>query len=291
MRHLSECHAFSSYFPPCFPEILQLTALDGVEVCMASNESPIEKIQKHFQALAGIAPSLNAVSDELTQAVGVLDEALKKLNIGLSAWVTFRSRADDDYPQFYDLDQIGYCKVDGAWGIAIQRIWGDESEVQGHHSEGPWLFNDAPREMRIRAVDSLPEVIEQLSKIAARTQRKIQEKTKSVKDLADAIRQDTSGNKILAKGLSLGQVKAITVAVAAQQKFLGEIVQQAHRWERDGDTLSICFSSEKRAFAEMLQGRDALLKVRNAVQGILGTELGIGVHTDQGSGSTSKVQK
>jgi hypothetical protein len=246
---------------------------------MASTESEVEKIQKHFQALASIAPSLNTVSDELTQAVGVLDEALKKLNIGLSAWVIFRSRGDDDYPQFYDLDQIGYCKVNSTWGIAIQHVWGDES-TDSHHSEGPWLFNEASREMRIQAVDKLPELIEELSRVAAQTQKKIQEKTKQVRNLADAVRQD-AGNKIVADGLSLEQVKAITVAVSAQQKFVAEIVQHAHRWEWDGTTLRIYFSSQKGQFAAMLESRDAILKIHNAVQGILGVDAKIGVHVEQ----------
>ncbi len=262
---------------------------------MASAESPIEKIQQHFQALSGIAISLNAVSDELTQAVRLLDEALKKLNIGLSVWVTFGTIFDDDYPQCYNQEQIGYCKVNGVWGIAIRHIWGDES-IDSHHSEGPWLFNDASREMRIQAVDKLPELIEELSKEATQAQKKIQEKTKQVRDLADAIRQDTSGNKIVANGLSPGQIKAITVAVSAQQKFVAEIVQQAHRWDWDGDTLRIYFSAPKRSFGEMLQSRDALLKVQNAAQGILGVEAKVGVQIEQQLAQTyrtssNKVQK
>src|SRR5215467_16026708 len=92
---------------------------------MASTESQFEKIQKHSKALSGIASSLNTASDELTNAVGVLDEALKKLNIGLSVWVTFCDRSDKDDPDIYDYDQIGYCKVNSTWGIAIQNLWGD----------------------------------------------------------------------------------------------------------------------------------------------------------------------
>ena len=60
---------------------------------MTSSDSKIEKIQTHFKALSSVAPTLNAASDELTKAVAVLDENLKKLNVGLTAWVTFRSRA------------------------------------------------------------------------------------------------------------------------------------------------------------------------------------------------------
>jgi hypothetical protein len=261
---------------------------------MASSESQIEKIQKHFQALTGISSSLNTASDELTQAVGLLDEALKKLNIGLSVWVIFRSRGNDYYPECYDLDQIGYCKVNGSWGIAIQHIWGDETRDQ-HNSEGPWLFNDASREMRVQGVDKLPELIEELSKVAIETQKKIQEKTKQVRDLADAIRGDSAKRKVAAKGVSLEQVETIIEAVNQQQKFMGEILRQAGRWERDADTLRIYFATDKRAFAEMLQGKESLLKFHNVVQRVFGGSVQIDVQVEQpvtpAPQRASKVQK
>jgi hypothetical protein len=149
-------------------------------------DTKIAKIQTSFQALSEIAPALNTASDELTKTVSYLDEALKKLNIGLAAWVTFRYRGGEDEPQAYDEDQIGYSKVNGVWGIALKRIWGDPARgIYGH--EGPWLFNDASREMRLLSVDKIPEVIEQLAKDAVDTKKKIEEKTEEVRTLADAI--------------------------------------------------------------------------------------------------------
>lgn len=259
---------------------------------MASTEA--EKIQQHFQTLSSISGLLNTASDELTKAVGCLDDALKRLNIGLSVWVPFRDRSDPESNEVYDVDEIGYAKVNGTWGIAIQHAWGD-SAADHHCSDGPWLFTDAPREMRIQAVDKLPEMIEEMSKVAAHTQKKIQEKTKQVRELADAIRQEAVQHEIAVNGLSRGQVKAITVAVSAQQKFLAEIVQHANRWDLDGDTLRLYFSAQKRPFGEMLQGREALLKVQGAAQGILGTAIKIGVQIEQQlaqtRGGSSKVQK
>jgi hypothetical protein len=261
---------------------------------MASAESQVEKIQKHFQALTGISSSLNTASDELTQAVGLLDEALKKLNIGLSVWVIFRDRTDDNSGGLYDVDEIGYSKINGTWGITIQHVWGDAS-IDRHHSEGPWLFHDASREMRIQAVDKLPELVEELSKVAIDTHKKIQEKTKQVRDLADAIRGESANRKVVARGVSLEQVETIISTVNQQQKFLGEILRQAGRWERDADTLRIYFASDKRAFAEMLQGKDSLLKFHNAVQQTLGASVQVGVQTEQQLVPTpqraNKVQK
>jgi hypothetical protein len=182
---------------------------------MTSGDSKIAKLQTDFQALSAVATELNVASDGLTKTVAILDEALKKLNVGLTVWVTFRRRAFDEQPLLYDLDQIGYCKVNGTWGIALQRIWGDEGAPDPwENSDGPWLFNDAPRELRLRSVDKIPEVIAELAKEAFNTTKKIQEKTKEVLELANAITQVANDAKVRAKSLTLAE------RVAAGQKSL-----------------------------------------------------------------------
>jgi DNA polymerase III subunit gamma/tau len=71
-------------------------------------------------------------------------------------------------------------------------------------------------------------------------------------------------------GISVEQVAAIKAAVQTQQKFLGELVEHASRWELEGSELRIYFSREKRPFAEMLEGRESLEKVRVASSTVLG---------------------
>ncbi len=67
-----------------------------------------------------------------------------------------------------------------------------------------------------------------------------------------------------ASGLSERQVAEIRGVIQAQQKFLGELLEHAHRWELEGAELRIFFATEKRAFAEMVEGRDSLEKIRAA---------------------------
>jgi DNA polymerase III gamma/tau subunit len=73
-----------------------------------------------------------------------------------------------------------------------------------------------------------------------------------------------------ASGLSNEQVAEIKAAIQAQQKFLGELVEQGSRWELDGAELRIYFSPQNRAFAELLEGRDSLEKVRGISSKVLG---------------------
>jgi DNA polymerase-3 subunit gamma/tau len=71
-------------------------------------------------------------------------------------------------------------------------------------------------------------------------------------------------------GITDAQVAEIKQVIQAQQKFLGELVEQGTRWELEGAELRIYFSPDKRAFAEMLEGREALEKVRIASSKVLG---------------------
>ena len=56
----------------------------------------------------------------------------------------------------------------------------------------------------------------------------------------------------------------------AEKKFLGELLEQSSRWQVEGPELRIFFPAEKRAFAELLEGRDALEKIRAAAGKVLG---------------------
>jgi len=255
---------------------------------MTSSDSKFEKVQTHSQTLASVATSLNAASDELTKVVALLDEPLKKLNLGLTVWVTFRSRAVEEWE--YDDDQIGYAKVNGKWGIALQRIWGDNRAAH-YDGEGPWLFNDAPRDMRVAGVDQIPEVIEALGKEAFETTKKVQEKTEEIRSLASVIEKMASeprrterpkkAERVISVGLSSEQITAILAGVRHQQKFLGELVAGASRWELNAADLLINFPPEKHAFAEMLNGRESLAKLKVVVGQVLGRPVRVTVSSEQ----------
>ncbi|HJX94629.1 MAG TPA: DNA polymerase III subunit gamma/tau [Candidatus Acidoferrum sp.] len=73
-----------------------------------------------------------------------------------------------------------------------------------------------------------------------------------------------------ADGITQEQVTEIKTAIQTQQRFLGEIVEQGSRWELEGAELRIYFSADKRAFAEMMEGRDSLERVRASSSKVLG---------------------
>ena len=96
-------------------------------------------------------------------------------------------------------------------------------------------------------------------------------------------------------GLETGQVDSIKAAILGQEKFLGELVEHASRWEMSGGEVRLFFPTESRALAEMLQARDPMERLRNISSRILGQTVrvcvkleavpGLGAATRSSSGS------
>ena len=80
----------------------------------------------------------------------------------------------------------------------------------------------------------------------------------------------TNGATAEAIGISQENVAEIKTMIQAQQKFLGELVEQSNRWELEGAELCLYFSPEKRPFAELLEGRESLEKIRIISSKVLG---------------------
>ena len=76
--------------------------------------------------------------------------------------------------------------------------------------------------------------------------------------------------EVLATGLSVEEVVEIKTAIQAQQKFIGELVEHASRWELEGGELRIYFSPEKSTFAGLIEGRETLEKIRTTSSTVLG---------------------
>jgi DNA polymerase-3 subunit gamma/tau len=83
----------------------------------------------------------------------------------------------------------------------------------------------------------------------------------------------TSGATVQAIGISQEHVAEIKTAIQAQQKFLGELVDQSSRWELEGAELRIYFSPENRTYAELMEGRESLEKIRTISSKVLGRAL------------------
>src|SRR6202165_455109 len=119
----------------------------------------------------------------------------------------------------------------------------------------------APTGFASSARSSAPSVAAPAAAAAARTDVKEEKTVAPIKSNAAATQ---------VSGITGEQVAEIKAAIQAQQKFLGELVEQSSRWELEGAELRIYFSPEKRPFAEMMEGRETLENIRGVSSKVLG---------------------
>lgn len=148
----------------------------------APQGSPAQKVEAGFQKLSKTAGSLNSASDRLNVAVEHLNSALKKLNLGISSWYAFSMWEDGP---FSEVQEIGYGKVNGKWGIGLRKMFEDKNNPEEEVTE--WHFADAPREMRIHAIGHLHHLIDKLNEDADNAAKKLVIKTMEAEEFAKAI--------------------------------------------------------------------------------------------------------
>jgi prefoldin subunit 5 len=154
---------------------------------MSSNDDSLaERVQLSYLQLSAVASDLNTVSDELGKSIAEIDAALKKLNLGVSVWVAIVSGEDEHGGPFYWSEDIGYDKIGGKWGIALRSRSGNY-EVDEERVEA-WLFNDAPRSLRLSAIERVPDLLQKLSEEAVKTTNKIKSKLAEAQEVATAVK-------------------------------------------------------------------------------------------------------
>jgi hypothetical protein len=155
----------------------------------AKTDSLNHRISSSYKQLTQAATELNAVSDELGKFVTALDSALRRLNLGIATWLRLESREDGSGN--YTKRDLGYAKIGNKWGIALRTMSGNHNDVEDSNVE-EWLFNDAPRALRIESVEKLPDLFESLVKEADAATRQIRTKTERAQALASALTDPSS---------------------------------------------------------------------------------------------------
>lgn len=148
----------------------------------------LSRLRHSYEKLSSFARSLNNDSEELAKIGAAMDAAIKKLNLGVEAWSTIATGSDENQPFISYEDRLGYAKIDGKWGLAIREVECDASDGE-EKVVHEWLFAEAPREMRILAVDRLPELIEALNETVSALHNRMSKKIADARSILDALNQ------------------------------------------------------------------------------------------------------
>jgi DNA polymerase-3 subunit gamma/tau len=95
--------------------------------------------------------------------------------------------------------------------------------------------------------------------------------------------------EVAASGLSSHQVAEIKASIQATQKFIGELLEHASRWELEGAELRIYFPLEKTTFAGLIEGRETIEKIRSSSSKVLGRAVRVCAKLDSGAVSDAST--
>jgi hypothetical protein len=143
------------------------------------------RVRSSYQKLLAAATALNSASDRFAKLVAEIDAALKPLNIGITSWVQMGSKWMDDHGSI-GYDQVGYTKVGGKWCIALSQV--EEFHDGRDDGEETWAFSDGPRSLRLKAIDYLPALLDDLAKKAVDETKNIAERTTDLQQLVSALK-------------------------------------------------------------------------------------------------------
>jgi hypothetical protein len=144
---------------------------------------PARKGGLSFDKLSETASIINSASRQLNDSIEHLNDALKLLNLGIPVWLKTWELDDSNVR---DVEEIGYARVRGKWGISIRKTvdFQDGSEPDGNE----WQFADAPRYLRIRAIEFLPQLMQKLNDDAEEVAGRLSERAKDAEAFAIVIR-------------------------------------------------------------------------------------------------------
>jgi hypothetical protein len=156
------------------------------ELSMSTDgDSSVSRVRSSFQHLSSRASDLNALSDQVGKVVARFDAEFNKLNIGISGWVRFQEWTSEDGLEFTH-EEVGYARVGNKWGLAVRTMSGNEA-ADNYTDYQEWLFNDAPRLLRLKAIDKIPELFEKLVLEVDKATKAVDDKLKELQELATAL--------------------------------------------------------------------------------------------------------
>ncbi len=144
--------------------------------------------------LTSVSQSLSSASDQLTQHITEIESALNDLNFGVWAWVKDDPLEVEEMPAadhdgkgslVHHIQQLGYGKHKGKWGFLVasgtQESWGTDATIT--------LLRDASREIRMRAVDRIPKLLDIVAEGLNQVTQETTEKVAEAREIVAALRK------------------------------------------------------------------------------------------------------
>jgi hypothetical protein len=139
-----------------------------------------------IKELAGLSNRLNQESDTLNDTITSINVKLAKLSIGVEAWVGSIEEGDPFYKE-NDEDQswplhtetwLGYYRFERGWELAVKTVTRQQTEAYQQQetveATDPLPLLNASRDIRVNAMDLIPQLLHAIKTNAERLLRSIE---------------------------------------------------------------------------------------------------------------------
>lgn len=141
-----------------------------------------------LKQLSAVSQTINDASDELNEQIRTIEAALASYNLGVSAWVRVRDVPQREYSngqltEYTQTESLGYDRHKGKWCLRVG-AWCPEFE----RDLGDWVLLDAPREMRMYALEAIPQLLEKLFLEASKLASEVAGRAARAKMIAESVK-------------------------------------------------------------------------------------------------------
>jgi len=153
-----------------------------------------DRIDSTLKKLASVSKSLNQASDKVTSCIADVESALREYKLGIEAsveisrWSEVGQFGDGSYYELRRVQRLGYGKKAGKWGLLT---WVD-AEESDEREEFAFL-REAPRDVRLAAIDKLPDLLEALVAKAVGTSEEAIKKADKARQIAAGLNKKVVG--------------------------------------------------------------------------------------------------
>ncbi len=130
------------------------------------------------------ASELNAGTETVNSVLASVETQLTKMNLGFEVWVPDSLTSIQISEYKYQDTELGFAKIGTHWSLAVRVREGKRDALSGDFDwyalpiPGSTRLLDAPRQVQIKALQHIPELLEALTSKADEAAAKIKETTR-----------------------------------------------------------------------------------------------------------------
>jgi hypothetical protein len=141
-------------------------------------------IKQSLDLLSSVSDSLNKASDLLTARISEVEAALQRYRLGIDAWVPLAEFSNGPVNPAL-IQELGYGRYGGKWGLLVVEYYDDAEGPEDEVKQT--LLRESSRDIRLAAVDKLPDLIQKIVQEAQKVAEEAALKAEKTRQIAASL--------------------------------------------------------------------------------------------------------